>query len=200
MKLNLEAAIRAIAPFNVDVENGGVRRYIFDKYVYFEEYPTEKPTHILNGFIFALLGLYELSQITGEINACNLYEEGIASLHHTIAMYDQGNISSYDLTHLTIPGNSSKFHYGYHLTHIKQLSAICLFEADEILEKVKQRWLTYANGNQSCFRLKEDRLSVSANGLVDFYYLVKGKINRLEIQYDLDEEMQYSCEHSEARK
>lgn len=50
----------ATRPFEVVVKHGGVRASLFDRYVFFEEYPTSPVSGVLNGFIFSLLGLHDL--------------------------------------------------------------------------------------------------------------------------------------------
>lgn len=187
----LISATKAVAPFYKDIEDGGVRRTLFNQFVFYEEYPTEKPTHILNSFMFSLLGLYDLYATTKDREVLQLYKQGVHTLVHTVSMYDLGNVSSYDLTHLTIPGNPSKYHYGYHLTHVKQLSAINQIEQNEILEKVMQRWLTYAQGNKSCFRLEEKYIQLLVNDKKELI-LIKGEENRICVKYDLDESLEYA--------
>ena len=44
------------------VSEGGVRADLFGS-PWFEEYPTQPSTFVLNGFIYSLIGLYDLSQV-----------------------------------------------------------------------------------------------------------------------------------------
>ncbi|MEH7321182.1 D-glucuronyl C5-epimerase family protein, partial [Priestia megaterium] len=188
----ISSAKKAISCFFIDIEKGGVRRILFNEYIFFEEYPTEKPSHILNGFMFSLLSLYELYITTKEKEICELYKQGIHTLIQTVSMYDLGNVSSYDLTHITIPGNPSKYHYQYHLTHVHLLSAINLIEQNSILEKVLHRWLTYAQGNKSCFRLEENNIKIIINEVEENKLMFKNQENSVRIEYDLNEELDYA--------
>lgn len=132
-----------------------MKRKFFGEYTFYEEYPTEKPTHILNGFIFSLLGLYDLYDLTKNEDAYRLYKDGLNTVENLITAYDLGNISSYDLSHITIPGNPSKYHYGYHLTHVKLLSVLYDIEKNPLFKNVYERWLNYAKGNKSFYKLDQ---------------------------------------------
>ncbi|NWO12521.1 MAG: hypothetical protein HLX49_02620 [Virgibacillus sp.] len=39
--------------------------------MFYEECPTDPPSFILNGFMFALIGLYDLYKLTGDIETKN---------------------------------------------------------------------------------------------------------------------------------
>ena len=60
----LAAAARAAAVFNMSSQEGGVRGEVLGR-VWYEEYPTSPSSHILNGFIYGLLGLQELASVQG---------------------------------------------------------------------------------------------------------------------------------------
>jgi hypothetical protein len=156
-------AINALKPFMKEIEEGGVQRKLFNSFVMYQEYPTETPTHILNGFMFSLLGIYDLYKATNYNYVKELFDLGIETLVSTVSMYDQGNISSYDLTHMTIPGNASNIQNGYHLTHVKELSALNSILKNEILSKVLDRWLSYVQANPSCNRLTKNNLTSELN-------------------------------------
>ncbi|MDQ6600383.1 DUF6270 domain-containing protein [Bacillus salipaludis] len=188
----INSAINAFKPFMKDVEEGGVQRKIFNSYIMYQEYPTEKPTHILNGFMFSLLGIFDLYKATNYEYVKELFDLGVETLINTVSMYDQGNVSSYDLTHIVIPGNPSKFHYGYHLTHVKELSALNSFLKNDILSNVINRWLSYAQGNQSCHRLTINKLTFEINGGLNSY-LLKNKENIISINYPMDEELEFAA-------
>src|SRR4051794_30063652 len=55
------SAVRALKPFLKTVANGGVVRH-YAGHPWYEEYPTRsRPSFVLNGFMFSLLGLYDLA-------------------------------------------------------------------------------------------------------------------------------------------
>lgn len=97
----LECAKLALASFEVPLENGGVRYRDEDGFIWYEEYPSlVEPPHVLNGFIFALFGLYDFYKATGNEKALDLFNEGIETLKANLRRWDQGFWSRYDLTNV----------------------------------------------------------------------------------------------------
>ena len=70
----LDAANKATKVFHEMSIDGGVRAIFMNKFVWYEEYPTNPPTFILNGFMYALLGLYDLKSVSPDSDANTLYE------------------------------------------------------------------------------------------------------------------------------
>ena len=68
----LAAAARAAAVFNISSQEGGVRGEVLGR-VWYEEYPTSPSSHILNGFMYGLLGLQELASVEAGGGAEQLY-------------------------------------------------------------------------------------------------------------------------------
>jgi heparosan-N-sulfate-glucuronate 5-epimerase len=109
----LKSALNAVEIFYKSVNNNGVRTYFHDKFIWFEEYPT-KPNSIfvLNGFIYSLIGLFDLSNCLKLIKNENytkvysLYENGMNSLVNLIMLFDSGTRTFYDLRHITNAPNS----------------------------------------------------------------------------------------------
>lgn len=64
--LYLEACHRALDLFSVNINHGGIRSYFLNQsdLVWFEEYPFDPPIHILNGFIYSLIGLYDYTKVS----------------------------------------------------------------------------------------------------------------------------------------
>lgn len=186
----LNTALKALKPFERDVLEGGVKRQVFGELTFYEEYPTEKPTHILNGFIFSLLGLYDLYDLSKNEDAYRLYKDGLKTLETLITAYDLGNISSYDLSHITIPGNPAKYHYGYHLTHVKLLSALYDIEKNPLFKKVQDRWLSYAKGNKSFYKLDHKFIEVTIN---DDKELIFNNLNQIVMSYNDSGNYEYAA-------
>ena len=79
------AAGRALEPFKKPPKENGVRNHVFGKFVWYEEYPFEDGLFVLNGFIYSLIGLYDLaaSENAPELlknEAKTLFDEGLTSL------------------------------------------------------------------------------------------------------------------------
>lgn len=149
----LQAAERALLPFHKSVEQGGVTRPFrlaqgfngLQELVYFEEYPSRKaPSYVLNGFMFALLGLYDLSQVPNA-DAASLLEGGIATLHAALPFYDLGDGTAYDLNHLTRAPHEINRSESYHLVHITLLNALGSATNDALLIWYRDHWNSYGS-------------------------------------------------------
>jgi hypothetical protein len=114
-----------------------------------QEYPTVPPAHALNGWIFALWGLYDVgigltegpggagSAVSGR--ASDAFASGVAALAARLPLYDAGlGWSRYDLFPRRLPHAASPF---YHRLHIEQLRATALLcPARPELTAVADRW------------------------------------------------------------
>ena len=88
----LIAAEDAVSLFNISSRKGGLKAVFMDRYVWYEEYPTNPPSFILNGFMFSLLGLYDLQYVSVKLQAhvSQLFKEGLESLAAMLPLYDSG--------------------------------------------------------------------------------------------------------------
>ena len=133
----LDTAETAMRSFDIEMNSGGVR-YTDSDGVWFEEYADEGALSgkVLNGFIFALLGLYGYSFLTNSGEAYAMFWEGALTLSANIHRYDSGSWSYYDLLyHYIIP-------LDYHKGHINQLRI--MYELTNI-----ENFLFYSNKFQS---------------------------------------------------
>lgn len=153
----LDAARRATALFDVPSEDGGVLASLFNV-PWYEEYPTVPGTFVLNGFIYALVGLYDLRSAVADgrakrredHNAQRLYTAGVESLRQMLPLYDTGTGSLYDLRHVTLSdGGRQPPHRArsdYHVTHIIQLLVMVTIDDDDVIKSTAARWLGYLDG------------------------------------------------------
>ncbi len=140
-------ALKGINIFKTPVNKNGILAKFENKYDYYEECPTEPSSYILNGFMFSLIGLYDLFKATNDNETFKLYKSGIISLKRMLPLYDLGNRTAYDLTHYTTDGgypNVAK--WGYHVTHIHLLAAINSVEKDKKMDEALVRWKGYLAG------------------------------------------------------
>lgn len=101
----LRAAINGLKPFRVPSRQGGVLAKFMGKFEWYEEYPTTPASFVLNGFIYSLLGLYDLNATAPKNlsrEAGLLFDQGMVSLKKMLLMYDTGSGSIYDLRHITL--------------------------------------------------------------------------------------------------
>ncbi|XP_015598441.1 D-glucuronyl C5-epimerase B isoform X2 [Cephus cinctus] len=148
----LQAAVRGLRPFRVSSSKGGVTATFLDKYVWYEEYPTTPSSFILNGFIYSLLGLYDLKSIaTGKDGdeAAILFDQGMTSLKNMIMLYDTGSGTTYDLRHFTLKTAPNLARWDYHSTHVNQLLLLNTIDNDPIFTTTADRWIGYMNGKKA---------------------------------------------------
>jgi heparosan-N-sulfate-glucuronate 5-epimerase len=94
----LELCRGAADVFEQDVAGGGVRT-IEDGYVLYEEYPAYPLPRILDGFLFSLLGLYDVWVETGETRFETLFRQGVAGLLFALPRWDYRGKWSWYGTH-----------------------------------------------------------------------------------------------------
>lgn len=113
-----------------------------------EEYPAEPRPHVLNGWMWALYGLYDLAHATGDLDdstradAQEAFELGVASLAADLPEYETGRgWSTYDRYPHPIANVASPF---YHRLHVEMLHALARIAHDgasiERFEDTAERW------------------------------------------------------------
>jgi len=148
----LKAAKTALNAFYIEVKDGGVTLKENDGWWY-EEYADENGSNsrVLNGMIFALLGIHEYYEQTGDEDAKHLFNKGIIALKNHLSDYDTGSWTYYDAL-----GNlASK---KYHNIHIAQLSELYNITGDPIFKEYYDKWKSYKDQGQwytlQCYTLK----------------------------------------------
>jgi hypothetical protein len=139
-----EAAFESLA---APVEQGGCRFVDEAGHVWIEEYLTEPPTHILNGFMWGLWGVYELMRAESFDSglcdqAARLWEQSLATLEANLGRFDLGYWSTYDLAPLRLRNPASPF---YHKLHLVQLEVMHRLSGRPIFLETRERWLGYQN-------------------------------------------------------
>ncbi|VDM16778.1 unnamed protein product [Hydatigera taeniaeformis] len=108
----LEAFSRSVQLSQASDDVCGVRANFLGQSTlpWYEEYPVVPSAFVLNGFIYSLIGLYDLSKVSN-VNGSNdsvtatasqLLEDGISTLAQVLPLYDSGTGSFYDLRHLSL--------------------------------------------------------------------------------------------------
>jgi heparosan-N-sulfate-glucuronate 5-epimerase len=165
-----EGARLALLPLGKEVAEGGVLAALNGGRLP-EEYPTNPPSHVLNGAIFALWGLYDAATALGEPAPRQSFEEGVATLAGNLHLYDTGYWSRYDLFPHPMPNIASA---AYHRLHIDQLEALHLVAPREELSDLARRFARYRESHvnraraflaKSAFRLLVPRNRLLANRL-----------------------------------
>jgi hypothetical protein len=103
-----------------------------------QEYPTDPPAHVLNGWIFALWGLYDLHcALPDDVDVAGAWNDGVATLVERLPMYDSGGWSRYDLYPHPIVHVASPF---YHRLHVAQLQAMDALHPNPVFRTTAERW------------------------------------------------------------
>lgn len=158
-KKYLKSAVNALELFKTNSSEGGVRAEFFGN-VWYEEYPTAPGSFVLNGFLYSLIGLYDLSKLkVPEVDDANvgakvqearvLYLDGIRSLKKLLPLYDTGSGTIYDLRHVALGTAPNLARWDYHAVHVYLLKWIAGLEKDEFLSKTADRWIGYAYGKRA---------------------------------------------------
>lgn len=135
-----ESARRALAPMLISSSHGGVQARLNGGW-FPEEYPTDPPSFVLNGAIFALWGVYDVWRVTGDDRAERLWQEGSETLAQALSLWDTGFWSRYDLYPHPVMNVASTF---YHRLHINQLEALELILPDPVFHAVRHQFEAYA--------------------------------------------------------
>lgn len=139
-----EAAQSAFVSFQRPVEQGGVAFTDESRDLWFEEYIVSPPTHILNGFIWALWGIYDYALVTRDPAAEELFARGVRTLLHNLERYDLGFWSLYEQSGTRLPMVASPF---YHRLHIVQLRVMHRLTGEEEFARIADRWETYSRNS-----------------------------------------------------
>ena len=132
---------KAYAVFQHQIEQGGVIFFDDKKNVWIEEYITDPPTHILNGFIWALWGVYDYFLCIQTRDIYTLWHAGLQTLQHALQCYDIKYWSRYDLSKTKLDNVASLF---YHTLHIIQLDVLYRLTKMHIFKAYKEAWQQYA--------------------------------------------------------
>lgn len=134
----LNIALELLESFEVKVINGGIFNLLNNDYFY-EEYPSNIPSYVLNGFIFAIWGLLDLYIVSNNEKAKELYDKGIITLEKNINLYNIKwlNWSKYDLYPFKVKNITSIF---YHKLHVEQLKAMYRLTGNDIFKVYYTKW------------------------------------------------------------
>ena len=131
----LEASVKASELMLKSINNGGTARYITNK-LYLEEIAKIEPSLILNGWIFAIFGLFDIAKLTKDKKYINMLNITLKTLENELDNYDCGYWSYYDQCgHLASPF--------YHRLHIAQLNVLYdLFDIKKF-KSISNKWKLY---------------------------------------------------------
>jgi glycosyltransferase involved in cell wall biosynthesis len=137
----LQAACRAVRPFELDILDGGVSSEVGEDGIFFEDVAVYPAAHMLQGFMLAVIGLDDYLAITGESRIKDLIQRGIETLHSLLALFDTGYWTRSDLLHkrLASPGE--------HATHVIVLEWLAKYCGCEHCVMLAVRWAQYQHNH-----------------------------------------------------
>jgi hypothetical protein len=132
----LAAAVRALQPLEAPLTDGGLERCYRSscRMRFFEEYPTRPPSDVLNGFMFTLVGLYDLASVAPGSRAMALYQAGRRTLHLVLPRYDSHGIGRYCLSS---PQIADRLHEALQIFLLRALNSLA---PDHRLVFYADRW------------------------------------------------------------
>lgn len=131
----LDLSLKAFHFLKYHESNKQVRRFDEKGCLWYEEYPSSPPSYVLNGFVYALFGLYDLYRVTGmnsikeEIDLC------IDTLKKNLHRFDAGYWSYYDLQHKELV----RYYYQKNV-HVPQMHVLYLLTNEPLFLKYKIKW------------------------------------------------------------
>jgi hypothetical protein len=131
-------ATQAIRPLLADRESDLVTQTEMGPLL--EEAPSEPRSHILNGWISALWGLWDVHQGLGDERACRVFRSSLDCLKAHLPAYDTGWWTLYSLYPHPLRDLAKPI---YHRVHIVQLDVLHSLTGDEALRTTAARWRTY---------------------------------------------------------
>ena len=132
------ACHRALRAFHFSVAEGGVCQRLDNGAVIFEEYPTQPPSMVLNGHLFALIGIHDYATYFDDHRAAELFDNCTDQLKTILPRYDTGYWNLYDLhpSHRLASPNYIRIH----VQLMKFFATLC---GDNVFLHFAKKWQHY---------------------------------------------------------
>lgn len=168
----LQLSKKFIRSYDYTIKDGGVLSY-WDGYPFYEEYADPK-SHVLNGFMFSLAGLYYSYRVTGDAYAKHLFDKGTNTLTAKINEYDAFFTSNYNKLRGESPYfvetyasaiNEDPDHY--HELEIYQLLTLYHWTNNNIFREYAHKFIKYDTGMINDFYDVQKFKSISASHTIE---------------------------------
>ena len=141
----LRAAEKAFGIFKIPIDRGGIS-YKNGTGTWFEEYPNPSaPSHVMNGHIWALFGIWDMYRVTHDADALRLFKEGVLALKTDISKYDTGFWVLYDQQFRAFLSSL------YINSEINQLKVMHALTEDSIFSDYAKKWEQYRQDKKRSF-------------------------------------------------
>ncbi|MEQ9620241.1 MAG: D-glucuronyl C5-epimerase family protein [Deltaproteobacteria bacterium] len=131
----LNQAEKAYNLMMAPIEKGGCTFFI-DEDIYLEEYPEIPRSTVLNGWIYALFGVYDFKIASKDRDVKSVYEKSLETVEKSLKFFDSGYWTYYDLQ------NNLASHY-YHAVHISLLDALYILSDTKTFDHFSNKWKNY---------------------------------------------------------
>ena len=143
----LNTAVKVMKKLTLARQLGGMTTYCDDGTAWLEEYvyPGCDSFKVLNGHIFALAGVYDYVQYTGNKDASIFLDKCINAVKENLDLFDAGYLSFYSEKR---PGDKPRFFAergGYNIIHIQQLLWLYKITNQECFVKKASSFQSYEN-------------------------------------------------------
>jgi len=134
----LETAKSALNAFFIEIKDGGVTHKDNEDEWWYEEYVGEnaKISRVLNGMIYALIGIHEYHKNTNDQRAKILLNKGVKSLIQNLSKYDAGWWTYYDNLGLIATRT-------YHIVHLELIKKMYKITGEKMFLKTYHQWARY---------------------------------------------------------
>ena len=105
-----------------------------------EEAIVEPLTHILNGFMWAVMGIYDYYLLTGREDVKMWFDRFTKTIAANLHTFDTGYWSLYEHSHTKIPMVASTFYHGLHLV---QLEILYNMTGNQVFNEYLIKWRGY---------------------------------------------------------
>jgi hypothetical protein len=158
----LQAAERAFAALTQPIAEGGVLFEDEEKDLWIEEYLVNPPTHILNGFVWALWGVFDFWRARADASAKEIFDRGVSTLVRNLSRFDTGYWSLYEQSGTRLKMLASPF---YHRLHIVQLRVMANLTGVRVFSETAERWEGHAR-----HRINRTRALIEKGAFKLLYY------------------------------
>lgn len=115
----------------------------FKNNIIFEEFVHKTDSYVLNGDLFAIAGIHDYYEVTGNADAKLAFDAACESIKILLPYYDFYGISSYDLLHY-VCGIPAFLKNPYaHDYHIAILDALYFWTKNDIFKEYSKRFISY---------------------------------------------------------
>lgn len=144
----LRSATEAFQLFKIPIEKKGVV-CLENGSVWFEEYPNiEKPSHVLNGHMWAMFGLWDYYRVTNDDEAKQLFNRGVETLKKNLYKYDTGYWVLYDQAQKNFLVDQLYIDF-----QIDQLHVIHAITGDTQIEHFAVQWERYQKDKKNRYKI-----------------------------------------------